>query len=296
MKIAYITYSGKPSYTAANNFNEITDVLPYLKNKGLDIQTEIWDDPKVDWSNYDVALLKTPWDYHRKFTLFEAWLDKMEALNITMLNDYRTVRWNFDKHYLKEVEAIGLEIAPSIFLNRGWAGELDTIFSQLTSDKIIIKPCISGGSVNTFVVNRNYTATQREDVIKLAASVDLIAQPFLHEIEEGEWSFIFFNGTYSHTIVKKPKAGDFRVQQAYGGTIEAVTPNNALIEKASLYIQQFAPDTLYARVDGLLVNNAFKLMELELIEPFLYLSYGEGAMERYYKALVEKLAGIKSSR
>jgi hypothetical protein len=83
------------------------------------------------------------------------------------------------------------------------------------------------------------------------------------------------------------------VQQAYGGTIEAVTPDDALIENASLYIQQFAPNALYARVDGLLVNNIFKLMELELIEPFLYLSYSEGAMERYYYALVKKLAAIK---
>jgi len=292
MKIALITYSGKPAYTAANNFNEITDVLPFLQKKGLDIHAEIWDDPAVDWQRYDVALLKTPWDYHRKFALFNQWLNKLEALGIQLLNDYATVRWNFDKHYLQQVAEAGLPIIPSVFMNRGWAGQLETVFGQLGCDKIILKPCISGGSNNTFVINKNYTSQQYEEIAKLATTVDLVAQPFLEEIKQGEWSFIFFNGVYSHTILKKPKAGDFRVQQAFGGTIEAVTPNPQLIAQAGQYVTQFGQNTLYARVDGVMVDGTFKLMELELIEPFLYLSYGEGAKERYYEAIVGRLGTI----
>lgn len=292
MKIALITYSGKPAYTAANNFNEITDVLPFLQKKGLDIHAEIWDDPAVDWQRYDVALLKTPWDYHRKFAPFNQWLNKLEALGIQLLNDYPTVRWNFDKHYLQQVAEAGLPIIPSVFMNRGWAGQLETVFGQLGCDKIIVKPCISGGSNNTFVINKNYTSQQYEEIAKLATTVDLVAQPFLEEIKQGEWSFIFFNGVYSHTILKKPKAGDFRVQQAFGGTIEAVTPNPQLIAQAGQYVTQFGQNTLYARVDGVMVDGTFKLMELELIEPFLYLSYGEGAKERYYEAIVGRLGTI----
>ncbi len=289
MKIALITYSGKPAYTAANNFNEITDVLPFLQNKGLDIHAEIWDDPAVDWQRYDVALLKTPWDYHRKFALFNQWLNKLQALGIQLLNDYPTVRWNFDKHYLQQVADAGLAIIPTVFMNRGWAGQLETVFGQLGCDKIIVKPCISGGSNNTFVIDSNYIPAQYEEIAKLATTVDLVAQPFLEEIKQGEWSFIFFNGLYSHTILKKPKAGDFRVQQAFGGTIESVTPNGDLIAQAGRYVTQFGRNTLYARVDGVMVDGTFKLMELELIEPFLYLSYHEAAMENYCQAIVSKL-------
>lgn len=289
MKIAFIIYSGASAYTAANNFNEMTDVLPYLQSKGLDIHAEIWDNPAVDWQSYDVALLKTPWDYHRKSTQFTQWLYKLEALNIKLLNDYATVRWNFDKHYLQHIADAGLAIIPSVFINRGWTGQLAAVFTQLGCDKIIIKPCVSGGSNNTFVINSHYTPAQNEEIITMATTIDMVAQPFLEEITQGEWSLLFFNGTYSHTILKKPRQGDFRVQQAFGGTIEAVTPSPQLIAQASGYVAQFAPNTLYARVDGVMVNGAFKLMELELIEPFLYLSYHEAAMENYYQAIVSKL-------
>jgi hypothetical protein len=118
---------------------------------------------------------------------------------------------------------------------------------------------------------------------------DYIVQPLMKEVQAGEWSHIFFNGVHSHTILKKPAAGDFRVQQIYGGTIEPVVPGQQAIAHASAYVARFAKDSLYARVDGLMVNGGFLLMELELIEPFLYLSYEENAVENYYRALAERL-------
>ena len=118
MKIAYITYNGALKYSLANGFNENEDLLPFLQNRGLDIASEIWDDPLVEWEKYDVALLKTPWDYHQKFGQFKLWLEKIESLNIKLLNDYQTVRWNMDKHYLLEIAASGFDIIPSIFLEQ----------------------------------------------------------------------------------------------------------------------------------------------------------------------------------
>ena len=289
MKIAYITYSGTPSYTAAYNFSEVHDLIPFLQGKGLDIQPEIWDDPTVDWSRYQVALLKMPWDYHRKFEAFKQWLDHLESLHIRLLNNYDTVRWNFDKHYLQEIIASGLPVIPSIFMDRGWTGNLMDLFKQCGSEKIIIKPCVSGGSNNTHVLTKTYSPAQEELILALAGQTDLLAQPFVEEITEGEWSFLFLNGMYSHTILKKPKAGDFRVQQAYGGTIEPVFPEQQLIDTAAAYVAAFAGNTLYARVDGVLINSVFRLMELELIEPFLYLSYDPNAAERYYQAILQHL-------
>jgi len=118
----------------------------------------------------------------------------------------------------------------------------------------------------------------------------------MEEVQDGEWSFVFFNNTYSHTIIKKPKAGDFRVQQIYGGSIMPVDPPPSYIESAATYLEQFAKHALYARVDGLMVKGRFMLMELELIEPFLYLSYSEGAVERYHKALEEQLEGMAEEK
>lgn len=152
---------------------------------------------------------------------------------------------------------------------------------------------MSGGSKNTIVLHRDEVTSQKEVVWAMLHEGDYMVQPLMHEVQEGEWSFIFFNGEYSHTIIKKPKAGDFRVQQIYGGSITPVQPLQANIDCAAGYLQQFASNAFYARVDGLMVNGRFMLMELELIEPYLYLSYEENAVDNYYKALVEQLGLIQ---
>lgn len=289
MKIAYITYAGDIRYSAANGFNEYNDTLPFLQNKGLDIESVIWDDPAVDWTRYDIALLKTPWDYHQKIDAFKAWLDKMESLNIRLLNDYKTVRWNLDKHYLKEIIADGFDVIPSSFLDQGWKGDLLPVFDELKTTAIIIKPCVSGGSKNTIVVNKHEIAANYDRVVALLSDGDYIVQPLMNEVQNGEWSYTFFNGQYSHTILKKPKAGDFRVQQIYGGSIDTLYPTAEEISHAATYVARYAKDCLYARVDGLMINGHFVLMELELIEPYLYLSYGKNAVENYYQAILAQI-------
>ncbi|REA55426.1 hypothetical protein DSL64_28095 [Dyadobacter luteus] len=293
MKIAFITYSGSVKYSGANGFDEIQDLLPFLQNKGLDIHAEIWDDPEVEWQKYDVALLRMPWDYHQKFEAFNNWLDRIEALGIKLLNSYQTVRWNIDKHYLKEIIDAGFDVIPSVFLEKEWDGNFSTIFNSLKSDQIIVKPCVSGGSRNTFKLNAETARGRADEIVTLLLDGAYIAQPFMKEIEDGEWSFTFFNGRYSHTILKKPKTGDFRVQQFFGGTIDRMEPEQSLIDQAASYLPAFAQDTLYARVDGVLVDGKFVLMELELVEPFLYLAYAQEAPENFYHALKEKVDSFK---
>ena len=290
MKIAHITYNGPLKYSSANGFNENEDLLPFLQNRGLDISAEIWDDPLVEWEKYDVALLKTPWDYHQKFGQFKLWLDKIESLNIKLFNNYRIVRWNMDKHYLLEIASSGFDIIPSIFLEQGWNEELIPLFEKLGSDKIIIKPCVSGGSRNTIVLDKNSAIEDKDRVLALVLEGDFIVQPLMPQIQEGEWSFIFFDGKYSHSIIKRPKAGDFRVQQIFGGTIEIASPDQQHIDNAASYVSKFAKDALYTRVDGLMVDGNFVLMEIELVEPFLYLSYHPDAPERYFQSLIKHLA------
>lgn len=289
MKIAFITYNGVVKYSAANGFNEHLDLLPYLRQKGLDIELQIWDDPGVDWAAYDVAILKTPWDYHQKIEAFRSWLDLLESLDVRLVNDYATVRWNLDKRYLKEVSAAGFDVIPSVFLEQGWKADLVALFEELHTESVILKPCISGGAKNTIAVRLGDASKAYGDVVELVRQGAYIVQPFMKEVQDGEWSHVFFNGVHSHTILKKPKAGDFRVQQIHGGTIETLAPSKPEIAHAAAYVRHFAKDSLYARVDGLMVNGKFMLMELELIEPFLYLSYGEDAVENYCRALMEHL-------
>ena len=286
MNIALITYEDKGAYDSPTVESEDDKLLLFLKEKGLNIEKVIWNDEQINWENYQLAILKSPWDYFDLYEDFKSWLNLLEGKNIRLLNQIDIVRWNADKHYLKEIELAGLNITPSIFITNSDEINLNAFFDKFNTDKLIVKPCVSGGAKNTFKVTIDNVEAVNEKLSLLIQNEDFIIQPFLPEIlENGEWSFIFFNGIYSHTLVKKAKQGDFRVQPAHGGSVHIQNPDQALIEIAAEYVKLFAKDCLYARVDGTFVNNQFLLMELELIEPFLFLNTAPQNYENYYNAL-----------
>ncbi|TKB97375.1 ATP-grasp domain-containing protein [Pedobacter cryotolerans] len=288
MNIALVTYQDKGAYNTINVNNEDDQIISYLTEKGLNITKEIWNNEQVKWENYDLAILKSPWDYFDLIEDFYAWLKKIEDLNIKLLNPLETVRWNADKHYLFDIEKAGLKVTPSKFITKGGEVNLLQYFEDFTTDQFIVKPAVSGGSKNTFKVTAANVDEINEKLKTLVQKEDFIAQPFLKEIEEkGELSFLFFNGKFSHALLKKAAKGDFRVQATFGGTVHPQQPNDELVETAQKYVDQFAKGCLYARVDGAMVNNEFVLMELELIEPFLFLETNDKALKNYYEALIE---------
>jgi hypothetical protein len=251
---------------------------------------EVWTDQKVDWQLYDLAILKSPWDYFDKIDQFYAWLAEMERLAVPLLNPSSVVRWNCDKHYLASIEARGLPITPTQYLEKGQTPHLESFFDSFKSHKIVVKPCISGGSKHTFAISREEIEATTSLLQPLLQAESFMVQPFLTQIQqEGEWSFIFFNGKFSHSLLKKARPGDFRVQHYLGGSIHAGPAPAPLLNEATAYVEAFAKDCLYARVDGLAINNHFMLMELELIEPFLFLFTHSGSYENYYQALQKLL-------
>jgi glutathione synthase/RimK-type ligase-like ATP-grasp enzyme len=287
MNIALVTYQDKGAYNTINVNNEDDQLINFLRSKNLNITKEIWNDEKVNWQNYDVAILKSPWDYFDLIADFYTWLVKIEKLNIKLLNPIDIVKWNADKHYLHDIENAGLKVTPSIFLTKGDKIKLEDYFTQFKTEKLILKPAVSGGSKNTFKVTAANADEINEKLKSLIDIEDFIVQPFLTEIEEnGEWSLIFFGGKFSHALLKKAAKGDFRVQATFGGTVHTLQPTPALLASAQKYVNQFAKGCLYARVDGAIVNNDFMLMELELIEPFLFLDTEEKALENYHEALI----------
>lgn len=287
MKIALVTYQDNGKYHVINVQNEDDTLIDFLKAKGLDITKEIWNDEKVNWESYDLAIIKSPWDYFDLIEDFYAWLGKLESKNVRLLNPIDIVKWNADKHYLRDIEKAGLKVTPSIFITKGDKINLNEYFNKFETEKIIVKPVVSGGSKNTFKVTAANADEINEKLKSLVELEDFIVQPFLTEIEEeGELSFLFFYGKFSHALLKKAAKGDFRVQATFGGTVHPQNPTQDLIETAQQYVEQFAKGCLYARVDGAIVNNEFILMELELIEPFLFLDTNEKALENYYEALM----------
>ncbi|MDN3693354.1 hypothetical protein QWZ06_14185 [Chryseobacterium tructae] len=284
MKIAMIGYRMEKKFSEGIANDEDSELINYLSEKGLNVEAAIWNDKNVDWRSYAVAVIKSPWDYHNHLNEFLTWLDHIDQLGVKVLNPVDIIRWNSDKHYLKEILEKGFQVIPAQYIEKGSVFS-ELFFDNFKTDKLVVKPCVSAGAQNTITVNRNNFHERLIEINQLVKEQDYMVQPFVEEIKNGEWSFLFFNGKYSHCALKKPKEGDFRVQHYHGGSISYPIPDPMHIEQAGVFLKSLPLPTLYARVDGVIVNNSFHLMELELIEPFLFLNSDKNLLENYYQAL-----------
>ncbi|MDM1553891.1 hypothetical protein PYS58_16270 [Chryseobacterium indologenes] len=289
MKITVVGYKKEARLSQGVANDEDTDLISFLKEKGLDAVPSIWNDENVDWSSFDVAIIKSPWDYHNHLNEFLNWLDHIEKMGVRVLNPVEIIKWNSDKHYLKDIADKQLPVIASEYLERGSSFE-NRFFDLLNADKLVVKPCVSAGAQNAVTISSDNVDERSKEINELLKEQDYIVQPFVEEIKNGEWSFLFFNGKYSHCSLKTPKQGDFRVQHYHGGSISYPTPDPLYIEQAGAYVKTLPQSTLYARVDGVLIDNTFKLMELELIEPYLFLNGDNTLLENYYRALTEMIS------
>ena len=164
---------------------------------------------------------------------------------------------------------------------------LNDILTEKNWEKAVIKPAVSGGAYKTSLISKNEAGNQ-ETFEALIKENDVLIQKFIDEIKDGEWSLIFFNKKYSHSALKVPKADDFRVQHEFGGKYIYKEAPAGSIQQAQKIVESVKDELLYARVDGIFINNVFYLMELELIEPDLFLD-GADAKENFMKAILEAL-------
>jgi hypothetical protein len=290
-RIAIITYEASGSYAASNVEDEDQVLASLLDELAVDYKFEIWSDRMVDWSQYAALLLKSPWDYFDRYDEFLNWCNQIEDLGIPVYNNLEMVIWNSDKRYLKEIEEGGFSIVRTQFLEKGnAAAEIYACFALFDVQELIIKPAVSGGAKHTLKINLNDYESQKIQLDNLLRQEVFMVQPFVEEIVSvGEYSYIFFNGKFSHAVLKTAKLGDFRVQHFFGGEITTVQPSSDELTYLETLVEAFAKDTLYARVDGVWRGREFLLMELELIEPYLFLFTSELAKDNYINALKSRL-------
>ncbi|PWN65602.1 ATP-grasp domain-containing protein [Chryseobacterium viscerum] len=285
MKITIVGYKKEERLSQGVANDEDTELINFLIHKGLDVVPTIWNDKNVDWSSLDVVVIKSPWDYHNHLHEFLNWLDNLEKLGVKVLNPVEIIQWNSDKHYLKDLAEKQLPVIPAEYIEKG-SGFDNRFFAYFNTDKLVVKPCVSAGAQNTITVSKDNFNERSIEIETLLKEQDYMVQQFVDEIKNGEWSFLFFNGKYSHCSLKMPKKGDFRVQHYHGGSISYPVPDPLHIEQAGSYLKSLPQATLYARVDGVVINNSFQLMELELIEPYLFLNGDHRLLENYYEALM----------
>jgi glutathione synthase/RimK-type ligase-like ATP-grasp enzyme len=256
-----------------------------LRAAGLDPIAEVWTDPSVDWSAYDAVLLRSVWDYHLRYDEFTEWLAQLDKAGVPVLNDSRLVRWNGDKRYLLELRERGVAIVPSQIA----AGEcLHEVVAGLDGQEIVIKPTVGAGASHT--IRGIAGSPELEQAMDELPDAVYLVQPFQPEIQtDGELSLIFIDGEYSHAVVQRPVAGDYRVQLMFGGVATVTDPSPDVLESARAVLAAVGGQPLYARVDGVVVNGRFLLMELELIEPYLFLPESPQATQKLAAAVAERV-------
>lgn len=282
MKIAILTCEKLPNLNP-----EDQNIIPELAKHNIEAKAVIWDDKAINWTDFDYLIFRNTWDYFEKETEFKIWLDQIEKLGIKTLNPIAIIQQNIHKFYLRDLEKQGITILPTVFIDKTNTLNLVELIPAHWK-KAVIKPAFSAGSYLTEVFEISEIQAINEKYKSIAAEKELLLQEFMPEIQTiGETSFIFFNKKFSHAINKKPVDGDFRVQSLFGGKYTLVQPKPELIEKAKKIVSTFPDDLLYARVDGIIINNDLHLMEIECIEPDLYFNLSENALQRFVSAIVE---------
>lgn len=265
-----------------------------LAERGWDVEHVAWRSD-ADWDRYDAVVVRTTWDYQASPAHFLEVLERIDASRARLANDLEVMRWNMDKRYLRDLEGNGVAIPRSLWLPKLSDDDMPRLFTELDTDEIIIKPVVSANADHTYRVRREERGCRPEEIVDVFEERACIVQPFLPRvIEEGEYSVIFFLGELSHSILKTPRHGDFRVQEEHGGRITRVDASGALLDAAQRALGPVAPLPLYARADFVREDDRFLLMELELIEPALYFRMDDSAPARFADALVTWMAEVNA--
>ncbi|WP_144906206.1 ATP-grasp domain-containing protein [Halobellus captivus] len=283
--------------------------LAALRERGVTAVPVVWSDKSVEWGRFDAVVIRSIWDYYRRPDEFAAWVDRLDAASTTVLNAPETVRWNRHKFYLRDLDARGVSTLPTEYVERGDDVALAEVFAERGWDEVVAKPAVSAGAFRTKRIARTDAADEQAWLDNLLGERDVLIQQFADGITDGEWSLVFFDGAYSHGVVKRPKAGDFRVQEDHGGSVDAETPGASLRDQAADVVDAVTneldgPVPLYARVDGITREERgskigtdsdgsdateFELLEVELIEPELFFRVDDDAGGRLADALLDRL-------
>jgi glutathione synthase/RimK-type ligase-like ATP-grasp enzyme len=261
-----------------------------LDARGVQFERPLWNDAAVDWSGFDLAVVRTPKDYTLDRGGFVAWAERAD-LQVPVENPPDVLRWNTHKSYLIELEERGVPIVPTAWLAQGASIDLAALCDARGWNEVIVKPTVAAGSDGLLrVTAADATGPDARDHLDALLAVgDAMVQPFRRRILEGELSLIAVEGTVTHAVRKVPAAGDYRVQSQFGGHYARATLEPEVVRLAEWILEAVGVPLLYARVDLVLADDGtLELGELEATEPDLYLEHSEEGTEALVDAILRR--------
>jgi len=274
-----------------------------LASRGVAFEQPVWDDPAIDWRRFDAVLIRSTWDYQDKRPAFLAWSERVAAVT-RLHNPARVVAWNTHKHYLRDLAAAGVPLAPTVWFPRGRAVDLAGLVGASGWREAFLKPCVGATARETLRFPATAAGIEKAQahVDRLLPREDLMLQPFLASVMvRGEWSAIFVDGVITHCVRKIPVAGDYRVQDDFGARDEPYRPTAAERSLASTTMEVIrscagpcpgadGKPLLYGRTDFLWADDgSCVLTELELVEPSLFFRHSPAAAGTLADALLRRV-------
>jgi glutathione synthase/RimK-type ligase-like ATP-grasp enzyme len=266
-----------------------------LAERGVDVHLPLWNDAKVDWSRFDLAVVRTVWDYVDDRDAFVGWAARA-AGQVELLNPAEVLRWNTHKSYLLELEERGAPVVPTAWLARGDRVALEELCRSRSWTDVVVKPAVAAGSagVRRVGVSRPERAAGQAHLDELLAAGDALVQPFRSGIAEGELSLVTIEGRVTHAVRKRPATGEYRVQGRFGGSYAPEEPSQDAVALAEWIVGAVGVPLLFARVDLVAADDGtLELTELEATEPDLYLGLSEQGNDALADAIVRRAVRIE---
>ena len=256
-----------------------------LERIGIEVAPVPWT-KAADVSGFDLIMPLVAWGYHERYAEWIGLLDALERASAPVANPVPLLRWNSDKSYLEELGSRGIASVPSITVDELDEAHLAEARAHFGCDILVVKPLVSASAFGTFRLAAG------DPVPGVVRGWRMLVQPWIEKItDSGEWSLMFFDGRFSHAVAKVPVAGEFRVQREHGGTILPCEPPVGAIELGEAALATAPAPATYARVDIVDGNSGgLQIIELELIEPALFLDFAPGSASRFAQAVRSTLS------
>ena len=271
-------------------------LIAEFAKRGVEAASVSWGDPSVDWSAYDLALIRSTWDYIDEPERFLGVMATIERSTCMLFNPLRAVRWNSDKRYLFDLNDWGVPTVPTY---RTEVADRDRLQKTILTEgwrEAILKPTVGAAGHHVHRVAARDVAGTLDGLAERHRHLEFLAQPLVDSVvTEGEWSYVFVDRAISHVLLKKPAAGDFRAHGIYGGSVELVEPPPGDRRQAEAMHGRLPFDLLYARLDLVRVGGHLAIMELELVEPILYFDLAPAGVGRLVDATMVRLQRARSA-
>lgn len=280
MRIAFIT-----STKFKDLYEDDRLAAEELRRRGHLVEGLVWTEAE-DLNAHDLLVMRSPWDWFHHRKQFREFLESLTKTKARVANSPAQLLEFADKTYLPKLQARGVAVVPTEQLSYAELPRVPELIAKHGWKKAVLKPAFTANAVGAHLFEAGYARAVLTELIAPQEAAPWLLQPFIPSIADGELSFIFFGGQFSHAVRKTPKANEWRVQNEYGGESAPYSPSPNEIAQATEILEQAAPGTVYARVDAVNWYGKLHLMELELVEPELFFRHAPRSPALFADALL----------